>query len=291
MFANDRTVPSAWSSRLGFPVALVDVHCNPVDVANPYWLRGYTEGTYQAMCLTTHLVEGTSAAEYRAAGQLMAGAGFAGPRAYLRTGNECNLDESPSALTSANRPDWINRFTMAADAFRAGAGAGSHVVFCLNEGRHQTQISNDELDAVAHTLLTSGTADVLGIDFYDQWEPVRTEDQWIARVDPNRYGSIGWWYTFAVARGARFALPEWGVSSGTQWAGHAGGDNPFFVRKIINWLSERRDHVAYDSYFEEPAGYVDSSLLNGHNPLASAAYFSALAGLHQLARSSERTQS
>lgn len=88
---------------------------------------------------------------------------------------------------------------------------------------------------------------------------IRTVAERDARFGRDR--GLDWWLSFARNHGKPFGLPEWGVSSGTQWAGHAGGDNPFFVRSVYGWLSANRQQVAYEGYVEEPASFVVSALM------------------------------
>jgi hypothetical protein len=57
---------------------------------------------------------------------------------------------------------------------------------------------------------------------------------------------------FAMERGKRLSLPEWGLAGGGRNAvGSCGGDNPVFVSNIHGWLDRvPAAHLGYASYFE-----------------------------------------
>ena len=170
------------------------------------------------------------------------------------------------------------RFRAAAGAFRDGAGPGAHVVLCVNEGNGAGLISWPSLEQLADQLLRDGTADELGVDFYDQWPPAPTADEFAARVDAGRRGSIGWWARFAQDRGAKVSVPEWGCGRNDppgQWAGHAGGDNPAYITGMIAWFREHAHLIGCESYFAEPAPYIACDLTT-QMPRSRAAYVAGL---------------
>jgi hypothetical protein len=270
IFANPNHAFDGWSSK-GVKPDLVDVHCDPEDIGGDWWLQGFTGTKVRAMCLSTHLeVSRATTDQYRRAAITMMDSGFIGTNCFLRTGNEANL-KNTSRITNSNYKQWVTKFREVTGAFRAG-NPGSQIVLCLNEGEPQSGISWENLIAVADQLLRDGDADIMAIDFYDQWEPMYSESAFKTRTADSRRGSIGWWYQFARARGRKFALPEWGISSGTQWKNHCGGDNPVFIEQLLKWIAARADGLAYESYFEEDASYVASSLIR-QNPKSSAKYF------------------
>src|SRR5512142_1829641 len=57
VFGNDPTMPARFAAMRGRPIDLVDVHCEPEDVANPYWIedRGYTPDTVGGFMLSCPL--------------------------------------------------------------------------------------------------------------------------------------------------------------------------------------------------------------------------------------------
>jgi hypothetical protein len=276
-FANDKTMPARFGSMRGRPVDLADVHCDAEDVGNPYWLRAYTPATVGSLTLSCPLTAAQSATDYRRAGQAMAGRGFAGPLARLRPGVEFNLPNK-SKVTDSTMGAWKTQFRAAAAAFRQGAGEGARVCLCLNEGYGSGLISASNLERLVGDLLADGTADELGVDFYDQWPPMPTAIAFADRIDPDQSGSLGFWAAFAAARGRQIAVPEWGVArtDGGQWQGHAGGDNPTFITCMIGWFRANAGHLAYEAYFPEPADYIRSDITT-QMPRSRAAYIAGLA--------------
>ncbi len=277
VFANDKTMPARFATMRGRPVDLADVHCASSDIANPYWLRDYTPASVGSLTLSCPLSAGTPMSAWVAAGRAMAGRGFKGPLARLRPGVEFNL-ANESQVSDSTAEAWIARFRVAANAFRQGAGPGSLVCLCVNEGNGSGKVSPATLQDICDVLLRDGSADELGVDFYDQWPPMPTADAFAARVTASRFGSLGYWADFASARGRRVSVPEWGVArtDGGQWAGHAGGDNPVFVTSMVGWFRVNAARLGYEAYFAEPADYIRSDLTT-QMPQARAAYVAALA--------------
>ena len=68
-------------------------------------------------------------------------------------------------------------------------------------------------------------------------------------------------------------FPEWGLS--TRSDGHGGGDDPYFIQQMYDWISTH--DVAHADYFEYDAPDGRHSLMNGQFPNA-AAKFQALFG-------------
>lgn len=276
VFANDKTMPTRFAAMRGRPVDLADVHCEPDDVANDYWLRTYTPATVGSLSLSCPLTADQRSADYRQAGEIMADRGFAGPLARLRPGVECNL-KNRSRVTDSTIDAWAARFRAAAAAFRQGAGPGAHVCLCVNEGEGSGLISRTNLQQLVDTLLRDGSADELGVDFYDQWPPMPTVADFEARTSPSRWGSLGYWADIASARGQQVAVPEWGVArtDGGQWKGHAGGDNPQFITSMLAWFRGNIDRLGYEAYFPEPDDYIRSDITT-QMPLSRAAYIAGM---------------
>lgn len=277
VFANDRTMPARFEAMRGRKVDLADVHCDASDVGNPYWLRGFTPATVGGLTLSCPLTPGQPPSAFEAAGKAMAAAGFRGPLARLRPGVELNLPNE-SRVTDATADAWAARFRTAANAFRKGAGAGALVCLCVNEGRSQVPISDGNLNALVLALLRDGSADELGVDFYDQWPPMFSAQEFEQRIAPGRFGSLGYWADVASGNGRKVAVPEWGVGRNDapgQWAGHAGGDNPVFVGEMVAWFRRNVGRLGYESYFAEPAAYIACDLTT-QMPRSRAAYVAAL---------------
>lgn len=116
--------------------------------------------------------------------------------------------------------------------------------------------------------------DYIGADVYD--------NSWIANYqDPTaRWNDfvtqpfgLQWQSDFAAAHGKPTTFPEWGLAIRSD--GHGGGDDPYFIQQMYNWISTH--DVAHADYFEYDAPDGRHSLMNGQFPNA-AAKFQALFG-------------
>ncbi len=208
-------------------------------------------------------------AQWRTFAQQLAGRD---PQAFVRLGWEMNIAQYWQ-VTSSNREQWIAAFHRAATAMHAVAPQ-LRIVWNPNWGPDQGGIdTRDVFQAL------KGDISVYGIDMYDAW-PADTSDQSAAlRWSGER--ALADSLNYAKANGKLFALPEWGVActtGGCQWAGHAGADNPRYVREMLYFLNSHADDVAFESYFNDAAGYIRSALYPPSlNPVAGQTYSSALA--------------
>lgn len=91
--------------------------------------------------------------------------------------------------------------------------------------------------------------DIVGVDSYDGYPAVLGASGWNAQY-AGRYG-LKFWSDFARRKGKRLSVPEWGLYPGTAWAGHSGGDNPYYIRKMFGFFSEQRGNLAYETYFSD----------------------------------------
>ena len=110
--------------------------------------------------------------------------------------------------------------------------------------------------------------DIVGVDSYDGWPPAVDAEGWDAQYAVV-YG-LKFWADFARSKGKRLSVPEWGLMAGTSWAGHNGGDNPYYIRKMFWFFGRQQDNLAYEAYFndEDPAHLSALSL----NPKGAAEY-------------------
>lgn len=110
--------------------------------------------------------------------------------------------------------------------------------------------------------------DIVGIDSYDGWPPVLDRTGWNAQY-AGAYG-LKFWADFARRKHKRLSVPEWGLFRGSAWAGHSGGDNPYYITKMFGFFKEQRGNLAYEAYFndEEPEHLTALSV----NPRGAAEY-------------------
>jgi hypothetical protein len=280
VFAHSSSLAAAFQRMRGAPVDVLSVHPSRGSWArtlNPWWLQQTqpyrTRPGVRLELAMPHFaadlgIRTPQAGQWRKLGQLLVSRGE--PDAILRLGWEMGLPQWGHACTRANRDAWVARWREAVRAMRSVPGQRFRFAFVSNEGRSQTDI------AASSCYPGNAFVDMIGMNVYDKWPPIFTDEQRRERFS-RPYG-LNWWFAFAKARDKKFAIGEWGVSSGTQWAGHAGGDNPYFVTAVFSWLSARRAHVGYENYFDEPAPYLSSSLIS-QNPRSRAAYRTAVAAL------------
>ena len=116
--------------------------------------------------------------------------------------------------------------------------------------------------------------DYIGLDAYDQdWFPDWSDpsQRWQSLLT-QPYG-LRWHRDFAAAHGKPMTFPEWGLM--TRPDGHGGGDNPYFLERMHDWIAS--NNVAYALYFEFDAPDGAHRLMNGQFP-RSAARFQQLFG-------------
>lgn len=110
--------------------------------------------------------------------------------------------------------------------------------------------------------------DIVGVDTYDGYPPVLGAKGWNKQY-AGKHG-LKFWADFARRKGKRLSVPEWGLYPGTAWAGHNGGDNPYYIRKMFGFFTEQRGNLAYETYFSDDEPAHASSF--GLNPLGGAEY-------------------
>jgi hypothetical protein len=101
--------------------------------------------------------------------------------------------------------------------------------------------------------------DVVGLDLYDQsWVtntyPYPSTCDAACRVarQQTAWNSHAWYLqtmrNFAVAHAKPFALPEWGVVARTD--GHGGGDNPYYIQKMYEFIADPGNYVQFSVLFD-----------------------------------------
>ena len=183
------------------------------------------------------------------------------PDAWVRPGWEFNIPNWPWSANPDNAAQFVEAFRRASTGLRQG-GSGLRIVWNPNEGR------GGSLPDAAVAYPGDEYVDAIGIDAYD-WYPAYRGGGW----QEHRTKDQGWdhWGDFARSRGKLFAVPEWGVMTGSS---ASGGDNPEYVTAVLGWMAENADIMAFETYFEETADYCRCAL--SQNPAARSAYTSTL---------------
>ena len=113
--------------------------------------------------------------------------------------------------------------------------------------------------------------DIVGVDSYDGYPGAVDAASWDRHLN-GAYG-LQFWANFAAAHAKKMSVPEWGVYPGTAWAGNNGGDNPYYIAKMVGFFKANAATLAYESYFNEPASYFAGSIYGPvQAPKASAQY-------------------
>jgi hypothetical protein len=115
---------------------------------------------------------------------------------------------------------------------------------------------------------------IVGVDSYDMWPPVNTGGGWQQQLN-GPYG-LNYWMSFAKNHGKKFSVPEWGLTANVNpaWDGHAGGDDPSYIKDMYNFFAANRAYIAFESYFDFPAN--DNSLYSPTQDWSSAAEYATL---------------
>jgi len=104
--------------------------------------------------------------------------------------------------------------------------------------------------------------DVVGLDLYDQsWAantypyPSTCDSACRLSRQQTAWNSHAWYLQtlrdFARAHGKPFALPEWGLY--TRSDGHGGGDNPYYIEKMQQFIADPANTVLFHVYFDVKA--------------------------------------
>ena len=104
----------------------------------------------------------------------------------------------------------------------------------------------------------SDVVDIVGSQFYDRCPPITTDAEWEERINArddwgNPAGPKAW-LEWARTKGKKWALPEWGVGGLQTLCRRPGFDNPFFIRKMFEFLRANAADVAFESYFNSHDG-------------------------------------
>lgn len=261
-------------------IAVFPSHNTQAELANawylssPYIPAGYTGDIALAMpmCSDGNTVAQDCSAQMTSLANTLNGKSN---RFWIRLGWEMNLGPSgwPWKVTDGNLSTWRSRWTTYYNIFKGVMGAKAQVGFNPNGGGDQSGITGGVMQA-----WVDGKVDWCGPDQYDCYPPFTNGTNISSQL--GRSQGLDFWASTARTKGVQLALPEWGVSSGTQWAGNCGNDNPAYITAMRDWMVANKDIMAFDAYFNEPASYVRSELWlpTGHanlpvqNPLAAARY-------------------
>lgn len=192
-----------------------------------------------------------------------------GRPSIIRLGWEMNLNGWDHRLTEANFAQWVARYRQYSALFRTMMGGQSLIGLNPNVGGSQTGMRNDWFSRLYSACLPY--VDWIGPDTYDCW-PAMTSEVGVTEQWDREYG-WKWWSAFAIKSAKPLVIPEWGVASGTQWAGNQGKDNPRFItemRKFLDYHAYQGGTVLAEAYFHDSESYLKSDFTS--NPKSGAEY-------------------
>lgn len=179
---------------------------------------------------------------------------------------EMNLNDGAGGngamLNSSNYTAWVARFRAVATGLKATCPA-TKIDFNPNHGADQTSGCNTGATTACSRRAFQALKDVVdifGIDRYDSFPPVTASNSgWPSHL--NGFNELDESRTYALANGKKWSVPEWGV-----WvaSNSGGGDDPKYISNYIGYFAAHSGDVAYETYFNEPADYIISDLLD-HN--------------------------
>lgn len=154
---------------------------------------------------------------------------------------------------------WVEFWQRIVTAMRSVPGANFRFDWCTAWSRGK----------VAPDTVYPGDAfvDIIGMDIYNtSWNPTTPEQRWRLKRDSS-FG-LAWQRAFAKERDKPVSFPEWGT--GKRPDGRGGGDDPYFIERMAEWLST--SDLAYHNYWDYPAPDFNARLSDGSKPLAEAAF-------------------
>ena len=260
----------AWRGARADVVVTWPARANWNDVTNSTWLYDRWKSSPQTLVLglppfpekvgatLANCARGSYDAQWRRFGSTIKAAGISG-RTIIRLGWELNGNwyawsaKNPAQFAACWR-----------HVQRAAESTAPALRWDWNVNRGPSPLGIDARRAYPGDAYV----DIVGVDSYDGWPGVRTARDWNEHLK-GAYG-LKFWANFARAHGKKLSVPEWGVYPGTAWAGHNGGDNPYYVAKMFGFFRQYSKELAYEAYFNEPASYYAGAL--SMNPRAAAEY-------------------
>lgn len=109
--------------------------------------------------------------------------------------------------------------------------------------------------------------DFIGLEAFDEYPATFDDAAWQQKC--TREAGLCSAFEFARTHGKRVGIAEWGVVSCGE---ESGGDNLFYIRKMVETFAANADVLAYEAYFEDGGLDVCSNLESGEHPNAAAEY-------------------
>ena len=110
--------------------------------------------------------------------------------------------------------------------------------------------------------------DFLGLEAFDMYPPTHDEASWNDKCNgPSGLCTLA---KFARDHGKKLGIDEWGIVA---CGDDPGGDNPFFIQKMVETFAANSDVMGYDAYYEDGDAELCTGLKdNDKNAEAAAQY-------------------
>lgn len=132
--------------------------------------------------------------------------------------------------------------------------------------------------------------DQIGVDLYDwTWAPgvydtkaTQTDAQRQAAVETSWQSKLTgdhglrFWSAYAATHGKTLSMPEWGLANRTADE-YGGGDNPYFIQKMFEFIYDPANNVSFASYFNSVSPDGEHRIFGSNAFPRSAALFTQLA--------------
>lgn len=109
--------------------------------------------------------------------------------------------------------------------------------------------------------------DFVSFEAFDWYPPLRNAREWDAQC--TKPGGLCTLFDFARRHGKRVGIGEWGIAA---CGGDPGGDNEFFVQRMVQAFAENRDLMGYEAYFEQSTEVCSVLTAGTQTPKAAARY-------------------
>lgn len=205
-------------------------------------------------------------------GTSLVNAGWHDGRTIIRLNWESNLTGNPYAFNKPNAATFVQAFKNVVDSVKSTAPK-TKFSLCVNKSN---QISGINIYNDIYTPLLN-YLDLITLDWYDHG-PAQVDTASFNTAANQSPGGTDM-AAFCRANGKKMWLDEWGVSRGDSAAGWpGGGDNPFFIQKMWDWINANLDVVAGETTYNDPGAPSTLNHVlyprNSGNPNASDKYLS-----------------
>lgn len=279
---------ASFEEWLGRPVDLVvdfSARANWYDISSPDYLLEEWQGTDHRLVLSVAMlptdvegvtIEAGALGEYdeyfRTLGEKLVQFGL--EDTILRIGWEFNLRSWPWYTEDSEA--WKQYFRRIVDQLRQVEGQDFRIDWNVNNGPGGP-------DAVDY-YPGDDYVDFVGVDAYDVTGvkgtyPIpdgctdscvqdRRENAWEQVIHGGDRG-LRFWSDFAEEHDKQLSLPEWGVWERADGIG--GGDNPYYIEQMADFIADPANRVAYQAYFES-GGVVGTHRLMTDLPQAGVRF-------------------